>query len=214
MRKLLLLLFTVCALLCKAQEYTVSIGRVNYGKIAILDQELKPNSENSLFLMYIPKVGDIEYPTLTITSPDLDSILIGENTIGVINNIIMYLHTDKGLFYYSASRDEQTINTDTDEDGKTKTSITMLLPKVTLYKGSYHHAKENLAWGKKIKKALSNSQIYDIEIKAIVSYLPNNEKFAYKTKDAETKIQFTKRIDTASIFKLLFAEGDKTLSKK
>lgn len=215
MKKLLLLFITLCSLACNAQEYTVSIGKVNYGKVAMLDQPLRLDAENMMGMNYVPKIGDNEYPTLTLTFSDFYNRMVGENTIGYIKFLYFQVLTSEGELCFSASPEKQTLVTEQQGDSM-YVSVLAMLPQIDLYKGKMQLAKKNLSWANKIKKILRKCKVYSIDVKGIVIYSTNSDNPLKNTRDKDVKfsIRVDPHLNLASIFDKLFTEGDKTLQKK
>lgn len=208
MKHFLIFLLTICSCFCYAQDYTVSIGQLNYGKIAILDQELKPNDETTLFLSYLPKVGDYEIPTLVLNCPELFDALVGKNVVGYIDNMSLSIETSGGILHYFASRNEETLITDHTEDGSS-VGITVFLAKVDIDNGKFQKAKGTHSWAKKTKDKLSKCIIQKIDVKASVYYSTDlNKPLAYRTKDSKYTINVNPEINMSSLLNLLFKKGD------
>lgn len=207
MKQLYLILFLMFSSLCYAQEFTVSIDQLNYGKVAFLDQVVKPNDETTLNLCYIPKTGDYEYPTLVMSSPELFSILLGKNTIGYIDNLSLKIETSDGILHYFASRKQETLNIEHTNEGSSL-GIIMFLAKVDLETSKFQLAKGTKAWSKKIKNILTNCIVRKITVHASCIYSTNSNKIAMNSKDSKYTINFSPDINMASLFDLLFKKGD------
>lgn len=209
MKALLLALFTICSFLCNAQEYTVSVERTTLGKVAVLDQDFKLNSEATLNFSYLPMVGDVKMPTLIIVSNKFHDIFMGKDYGGIYNSISVTFETTEGMLTYYASPEKKTV-TEEYTDGETFTSILTFLPMVDLKaKGKFLSAKRNTGWANKVKKILTNSVVHKIKFSASVTCGPLDSPKKVGTKTVEYTIDVSPDADMASIFKMLFTEGDK-----